>query len=790
MKIRARVIGAFVAILILFCLNLLIYFWSDQRRSASVEYLRISMGRQSLVGSIREELNNLQRQVTLLGQTPAEEAGSGGASTADTEQFKAQLGVIGQQIRQLLDLPGAEVSRNVEAFAQTWEDLSTSWVIVFQNLGVNQARAITELAVHSEPLSQRAFQQLSLMQEDERRRVESATSSFYAVAALTRRSTVVVFAVSILLAIGVAFTVSRYLTRMFAEEAQLLEVTTALSSELSLHPLLVKIMETTTRILDADRSTLFLYDKNKDELWSQVAQGTEIKEIRLPSRAGIAGSVFLTGHTVNIPEAYADPRFNPAVDKATGYRTHSILCMPVINHDGQTIGVTQVLNKKGGVFVKKDEQRLKAFSAQASIAIENAKLFDDVLNIKNYNESILHSLSNGVISLDTRNAVIKCNDASLRILNRQRAEIEGHTAEELLSGRNKWVLDSIRKVVETHEPDLTMDTEFQLSSSKEISLNMTVVPLLNVKDELIGSMLVFEDITREKRIKGTMARYMTREVAEKLLEGGESALGGQRQLASVLFSDIRNFTNFSETIGSPEEVVSMLNEYFSIMVDIIFNYSGILDKYIGDAIMAVFGAPFSTSRDADNAVRTAIDMMRALKNFNLKRAMEGRNPIHIGIGINTSELVSGNVGSIKRMDYTVIGDGVNLASRLEGLNKQYGTGILISHFSREKLADSYLSREVGMIRVKGKDRPVGVHEILDHHDSVSFPHVEEAIGLYSDGVAQYRKREWERAIERFQSVLRLHPGDVPSQIYIRECERLRESPPDASWDGVWVMTGK
>ncbi len=198
-------------------------------------------------------------------------------------------------------------------------------------------------------------------------------------------------------------------------------------------------MNTTTAILDADRSTLFLHDEKTGELWSVVAQGVQTVEIRFPSHLGIAGSVFTSGETVNIPEAYQDSRFNQDVDKRTGYRTRSILCCPVMNKEGKIVGVTQVLNKKGGPFTRLDENRLKAFSAQASIAIENARLFEDVLNMKNYNESILESLSAGVITTDADSVMRKCNSASLRILKSPGDDITGRAVAEVFRDTNAWV---------------------------------------------------------------------------------------------------------------------------------------------------------------------------------------------------------------------------------------------------------------------------------------------------------------------------------------------------------------
>ena len=575
------------------------------------------------------------------------------------------------------------------------------------------------------------------------------------------------------------------------EEAMLLNVTTALSSELRLGPLLAMIMDTTKDLLAADRCTLFMHDSKRNELWSQVAQGLggEFKEIRFPSHLGIAGTVFTTGETINISDAYADGRFNPEVDRRTGYRTRSILCQPVRNKNGSIIGVTQVLNKRGGPFTATDERRLQAFSSQASVAIENAQLFDEILTMKNYNESMLESMSNGVISLNAERTMVKCNSSAGRIFQKAAAELAGHPAEVFFQGENEWVLERIDTVMDTRKPEVSMDADLSLRNGNSVSVNLTVVPLIDFKDELIGSLLVLEDITSEKRVKSTMARYMTRELADKLLAGGEDALGGQTQRATILFSDIRRFTTLSEQMG-PQETVSMLNDYFSIMVDVIFRYGGILDKYIGDAIMAVFGAPFSTGEDADRAVLAAVDMMVALRDFNRERIRAGKVPLEIGVGISTDEILSGNIGSEKRMDYTVIGDGVNLASRLEGANKFYGTNILASEYTIREIQQKCLCREVDLIRVKGKIRPVGVYEIMGHHSETTFPRLSEFLDLYRQGLTCYHCRDWQGGVNFFQMALDLNNRDQICRLYKDRCRQFLTSPPDDDWDGVCVMETK
>jgi adenylate cyclase len=197
-----------------------------------------------------------------------------------------------------------------------------------------------------------------------------------------------------------SMTLVERMKKLRQQELDFLEVVSDLTSDIKIDSLLAKVIAEATRMLNAERSTLFLNDEKTQTLWSQVGQGLGSMQIRMPNNTGIAGAVFTTGKTINIPYAYADLRFNPAFDKKSGFFTRSILCVPIINQKGKVIGVTQVLNKKNGAFTAEDESRLKAFTAQIAISLENASLFADVQNMKNYNESVLESMSNGVITLD------------------------------------------------------------------------------------------------------------------------------------------------------------------------------------------------------------------------------------------------------------------------------------------------------------------------------------------------------------------------------------------------------
>ena len=577
--------------------------------------------------------------------------------------------------------------------------------------------------------------------------------------------------------------------RQQREEAMLLEVVSSIASEIRLGPLLAKILTAATQLLDSDRGALFLHDLKRNELFSHVADGINTSEIRFPANAGIAGECFTSGRVINISDAYKDARFNQEIDRLTGYRTRNMLCMPIVAKGARVIGVMEILNRKLGEFGAADERRLHAFCAEAAVSIENARLFEEISAERNYNESILRSMSNAVLTLDADGVLRKVNESATRILRRDERELVGRALGDIFVGRNAWVKGSLDKVREAGKTDITVDTELFIDAAESVAVDLTTVPLVSMSNQPIGYMLMMEDITLERRMRNTLSRYMSKAVMDQLLEGGDAVLGGISRDVSVLFSDIRGFTTISERLGA-QETVALLNEYFTDMVDIVFAHHGVLDKYMGDMIMAVFGSVLQNADDPDNAVAVGNKMMVGLRELNTRLAARGRDPIRIGVGISTGQVVAGSIGSPKRLEYTVIGHRVNIAHRLEEANKYYGTSVLYCSETNARMKERTPAREIDFIRVRGMETPIAIYEAMGHHTEASFPQREAALQAFSEGVARYRKREWKGAKRCFRDALGANPEDGPSRIYLERCEIFTSKPPPADWDGVWAMQGK
>ncbi|MBD3251626.1 CHASE2 domain-containing protein [Candidatus Uhrbacteria bacterium] len=291
-----------------------------------------------------------------------------------------------------------------------------------------------------------------------------------------------------------------------------------------------------------------------------------------------------------------------------------------------------------------------------------------------------------------------------------------------------------------------------------------------------------------RKIKALFSRYVSPSVVETILEDPTKLhLGGERRRMTVFFSDIRGFTSISESM-EPEELVTHLNSYLDQMTDIVFKHDGVLDKYIGDAVMAFWNAPFDQEDHALRAVKTALDMNRALDQMNEDRAF-GDHEFRIGMGMNTGDMIVGNTGGKVHTDYTVLGDHVNLASRLESLTKEYGVRILVSQATVDELRGEVLVRKLDKVSVKGKREPVTIYEVVALKDRASVAQ-KEAVVAYEDALNDYFGRRFADASRKCQEMLKVTPENKSVQKLCERSQAFLDHPPTDDWDGRWVFTKK
>lgn len=318
--------------------------------------------------------------------------------------------------------------------------------------------------------------------------------------------------------------------------------------------------------------------------------------------------------------------------------------------------------------------------------------------------------------------------------------------------------------------------------------------ILNIIYPLTAALLLYMILTslhylleskQKEMIKNKFAKKVSSAVADSLIrQGDKDILEAKQREVSIFFSDIRGFTAISEKFSNPKKLIVFLNLYMTPMTEVITKNQGTVDKFIGDAIMAYWNAPLEVKNHADCAVQSAIEQMKALKKLNEKLQIDGLPSIDIGIGINSGQAVVGEMGSLGRSDYTIIGDNVNLGARLEGLNKIYGTNIIISEFTKKRLQKDYDMRELDKVRVKGKNRPVLIYEILmdKQHNDISLKKYNEAISFYKDA-------DFSKALVLFDELLKEEPLSKLYALYVKRCKAYIENPPE-KFDGVFTLTTK
>jgi len=318
-------------------------------------------------------------------------------------------------------------------------------------------------------------------------------------------------------------------------------------------------------------------------------------------------------------------------------------------------------------------------------------------------------------------------------------------------------------------------------------LNATLPALTLLTNTLAVALYrVLIEEKEKRRVRGAFQQYVSPEVIRRVLTRPES-VAPRKQEITILFSDIRGFTSISEKLDA-QALADLLNQYLTEMTRIIFRNQGTLDKYIGDAVMAFWGAPFEDTAQASHAARAAFEMLQKLEELQRIWAPKGLPRLDIGVGINKGVASVGNMGSNLRYGYTALGDSVNLASRLEGLNKEYGTRVLLSDFAfKDARVPEYLYREVDIIRVKGKEQPVIIHELAGLRESKD---LQEKVELYGRARAFYKRRDWRQASGLFSQLLQRWPDDGPGRILAGRCEEYLLEEPEPQWDGVHVMKHK
>jgi adenylate cyclase len=321
--------------------------------------------------------------------------------------------------------------------------------------------------------------------------------------------------------------------------------------------------------------------------------------------------------------------------------------------------------------------------------------------------------------------------------------------------------------------------------------------IMKILYPILSTILVFVTIvvvyyrTEEKSrkwITSVFGKYVSPVVIDNLIKNPDSLiLGGEKKDITIFFSDIRGFTSISEKLD-PEDLVGLLNEYLTEMSSIIIDNQGLVDKYMGDAIMALWGAPLEQTNHAENACLSSLKMISRLKELNNKWDKDGIPLFNIGIGLNSGDAVVGNMGSSDRFDYTAMGDNVNLASRMEGLNKIYGTNIIITDNTFQMVKDKFETRKLDFVRVKGKRKPVLIHELISEKDRIKKDQL-DFIELYETGLDLYISKKWQAAIKSFQSALKIK-DDKSSNLFIDRCKEFLKNPPLKDWDGVWELKTK
>ena len=516
------------------------------------------------------------------------------------------------------------------------------------------------------------------------------------------------------------FKVSRQAIMLEEERGKLLALantTRAVNSSLELDEVLQLVMDTIIRLTEAERGFLMLRDTTGG-METRIARNWEMESIS-PDEFDISRTIIKrvieTCEPVLTTNAREDPRFG-GQDSIVAFNLRSILCVP-LRAKTELIGVIYADNRiRSGIFNEAERDLLKVFADQAAIAIENARLFasvrrtlDQVTGLKNLMDNVFSSIASGVITADINEQVTLCNRAAEGILGLTRGKIIGHQLEEVLSSCAGDLQAPLVTVQETDKPVMGLEVTHCLPGRGTLEWRLNLSPLKDADQTTQGVAIVIDDMTGWKKLEAQQ-RLLEHMVSPAMLDPinpDSPKIGGQQREITTLFADIRGFTSFSEK-NSPEELVAVLNRYLAAGAEAVLAQEGTVDKFLGDAVMAWFNAPLPQPDHTLRAVRAALGLRAAIKKLHEELPPEAH--LSFGVGIHYGKAVLGWIGTEKRLEYTALGDSVNIARRIQ--ENAARNQILISKSAYERVKKEVQAYPHFPLHLKGKSVPVGVYEVV------------------------------------------------------------------------------
>jgi adenylate cyclase len=498
----------------------------------------------------------------------------------------------------------------------------------------------------------------------------------------------------------------------------LADVAALINSSLDLSQVLNETMDTIIQLTGAERGYVMLRDDETGQMAFMVARNMDRQTIDGSSfevSRSVVERCAESGEAIMTTNAAEDKRFQNS-ESIVGYSLRSILCVP-LKVKGEVTGVIYTDNKSlTALFTEQTRELLQAFANQAGVAIENARLFaritatlDQISEMKNLQDNIFASIASGVITADNDDQITLANRRAQQILEMAQEPV-GFNLMELMpvgDSRFQMIVDQVRR----SDQRLTgVEFETDLGERGHVNFSMNFSPLKDGHMATQGVAIVLDDLTDIKRREAQIAgvrRYLPTEVVDGIRSAASLKLGGTRQVISILFADIRGFSTFSEKLD-PEKLVEIINIYMTIASDAIHMQQGVIDKFMGDAVMALYNTPLRPQEDhALRAVRSAAAMMADIRAYN--DTISGQDRLQFGIGVHTGEAVVGNVGSPDRLDYTAMGDTVNLAKRLQEVAKPMQ--VLLSDDTYQQVKERVEVTELEPIQVKGRTQYTKVYEL-------------------------------------------------------------------------------